>query len=122
AAAHYSYAKAAHLLGIGEDNMKEIPIDDRGRMKPEELERQIQVDLAAGLQPFFVGATAGTTVWGSFDELVGLRAVCDKYGLWLHVDGAWGGAALLGSPATRDRLLRGVEKVDSFCWNPHKMV
>ncbi|KAF4669977.1 Glutamate decarboxylase 2 [Perkinsus olseni] len=122
AAAHYSYAKAAHLMGIGEDNMKEIPIDDRGRMKPEELERQIRVDLAAGSQPFFVGATAGTTVWGSFDELVGLRAVCDKYGLWLHVDGAWGGAALLGSPATRDRLLRGVEKVDSFCWNPHKMV
>ncbi|KAF4653208.1 Glutamate decarboxylase 2 [Perkinsus chesapeaki] len=122
AAAHYSYKKAAHLMGIGDKNMKEIPIDNRGRMIPSELEKQIQSDLANGMQPFFVGATAGTTVWGSFDELPPLRSLCDQYGLWLHVDGAWGGAAMLGSQATRDRLLKGVEKADSFCWNPHKMV
>ncbi|EER12071.1 Cysteine sulfinic acid decarboxylase, putative [Perkinsus marinus ATCC 50983] len=121
-ASHYSYKKAAHLMGIGEDNIKEIAIDGRGKMVVDELTKRIEDDIAAGLQPFFVGATAGTTVWGSFDELTSLRAVCDKYGLWLHVDAAWGGAALLASTVTRDRLLRGVEKVDSFCWNPHKMV
>ncbi|KAF4677253.1 Glutamate decarboxylase 2 [Perkinsus chesapeaki] len=125
AGAHYSYMKAAHVVGIGSDNMVEIPMDSRGRMRADLLESQVAQDIAHGKKPFFVGATAGTTVWGTeagaFDDLIALRRVCDKFGLWLHVDGAWGGAVLL-SPKYKEELLAGVDMVDSFCWNPHKMV
>ncbi|KAF4751186.1 Glutamate decarboxylase 2 [Perkinsus olseni] len=121
AGAHYSYTKAALVVGLGSNNMVEIPMDSRGRMRADLLEKRVTEDLAAGKKPFFVGATAGTTVMGAFDDVEALREVCDKFGLWLHVDGAWGGAVLL-SPKYKKALLSGVDKADSFCWNPHKMV
>ncbi|EER07579.1 Glutamate decarboxylase, putative, partial [Perkinsus marinus ATCC 50983] len=118
--AHYSYTKAALVAGLGSNNMVKIPTDSRGRMRADILEKRVAEDLKAGKKPFFVGATAGTTVMGAFDDVEALRSVCDKFGLWLHVDGAWGGAVLL-SPKYKKTLLSGVEKADSFCWNPHKM-
>ena len=72
------------------------------------------------MQPFLVGATAGTTVLGAFDDFHGIADVCEKHGLWMHVDGAWGGSVAV-SPNTK-HLMSGVERADSMTWNPHKMM
>jgi glutamate/tyrosine decarboxylase-like PLP-dependent enzyme len=89
-------------------------------MVPEELERQILADERSGRTPFFVNATAGTTVRGAFDPLDELARITGPRGLWLHVDGAFGASVSL-SPH-RKRLLRGVENADSLAWDPHKMM
>ncbi len=117
---HYSYLTAAGMLGIGLDNVVKVASDDRGRMLPEELERQIEASRDRGGSPFLVGATAGTTVLGAFDPLPEVAEVCARHGLWLHVDGAWGGPAIL-SPRHR-HLLDGVEAADSFAWDAHKLM
>jgi glutamate/tyrosine decarboxylase-like PLP-dependent enzyme len=117
---HYSYAKAARVLGVGSDNLVAIPCDAQGRMRPEALEQALEEDLGAGRRPFFLGATAGTTVVGAYDPLDPLADLAARHGLWLHVDGAWGGSALL-SPRHRG-LLAGSERCDSFAWDAHKML
>ena len=91
ACCHYSVRKAAGILGIGRDQLHEIAVDDRGRMLPDALRRAIEVDLAAGQQPFLVLGTAGTTVRGAYDPLGPIADVCEESGLWFHVDGAMGG-------------------------------
>lgn len=68
--------------------------------------------------PFFVGTTAGTTVLGAYDPFAQVSEVCQRHGLWHHVDGCWGAAALL-SPAHR-QIMQGAEQADSLAWNPHK--
>lgn len=118
--AHYSTAMAANVLGIGFDNLIAIPTDESGGMIPSELEQSVAAEKRAGNFPFCVIATAGTTVRGSVDPLVELGEICRQEKLWLHVDAAWGGAALL-SPKTRP-LLRGIDLADSICWDPHKMM
>ena len=120
AEAHYSYLKSARLLGIGSANLISVPIGDDGGMCPDSLERAVQAALDAGGTPFFIGATAATTVRGSFDPFRALAAVADRHKLWLHVDGAWGGAALL-SPTHRSDL-DGADLADSFSWSAHKML
>jgi glutamate/tyrosine decarboxylase-like PLP-dependent enzyme len=117
---HYSVPKAAGILGIGRENVRRIVVDERGRMRPEELQRQILADERSGRTPFFVNATAGTTVRGAFDPLDELARITGPRGLWLHVDGAFGASVSL-SPH-RKRLLRGVENADSLAWDPHKMM
>ena len=121
---HYSFRTAAGMLGVGLDRVIAVETDGRGRMIPAELEREIAKSRARGETPFFVGATAGTTVLGAYDPLVELADVCrrqgDDRGLWLHVDGAWGGPAIL-SPRHR-HLLAGVEDADSFAWDAHKLM
>ncbi|KAI4806779.1 hypothetical protein KUCAC02_017578 [Chaenocephalus aceratus] len=73
-----------------------------------------------GLVPFFVSATAGTTVYGAFDPLIAISDICKKYSVWMHVDGAWGGSLLM---SRRHRWkLDGVERANSVTWNPHKMM
>lgn len=121
AEAHYSYAKAANLMGLGTENLVKVPCDPvTGAMDPEALDALLTAEAAKGERlPFFVGSTAGSTVLGAFDPFPALRAVCDKHGVWLHVDGAWGGSAIV-SPSLRPQLLAGAELADSFCWNPHK--
>jgi len=118
---HYSYKKGAHLMGLGTDHCIPIATNRAGDMDLAALESALQSSLARGQIPFFLGATAGTTVMGAFDPIPRLRGICTRYGLWLHVDGAWGGAVFL-SPTHRERLLPGIETVDSFCWNPHKLL
>lgn len=118
--AHYSYAKAAKLLGVGTANLVEVPSDARGRMDPAALERAVARSREQGHAPFFVGATVGTTVLGAFDPLRALAAVAARHGLWLHADGSWGGSVLL-SERHRD-LLDGSELCDSFAWDSHKML
>uniref|UniRef100_A0A8C3UVD7 CSAD n=1 Tax=Catharus ustulatus TaxID=91951 RepID=A0A8C3UVD7_CATUS len=105
---HYSILKGAALLGIGTDNVHLVRTDERGKMIPEELEKEIQRVKAEGSEPLFVCATSGTTVLGSFDPLDAIADVCARHGLWLHVDAAWGGSALL-SPQLR-HLLAGIHR------------
>ena len=117
---HYSFRKSAMVMGIGMDNMVKVKCDADGAMIAEELEKEVLAAKERGAVPFYVGTTAGSTVLGAYDDYHGCADVCKRHGLWMHVDGAWGGAAAL-SPARRG-VLDGFEKADSFCWNPHKML
>uniref|UniRef100_A0A8C6SPR0 Glutamate decarboxylase like 1 n=1 Tax=Neogobius melanostomus TaxID=47308 RepID=A0A8C6SPR0_9GOBI len=117
---HYSITKAAAFLGIGTKNVYVVPSDERGKMIPGALEELIVKATREGAQPFMVNATAGTTVLGAFDPIHQIADICEKYGLWLHVDACWGGAALL-SKKHRD-LLKGIHRANSVAWNPHKMM
>jgi glutamate/tyrosine decarboxylase-like PLP-dependent enzyme len=94
--------------------------DGRGRMDPEDLEAQILKVKAEGGKPFFVGATSGTTVLGAYDPLEEIAEICKRHGLWMHVDGCWGGAVLFSEKHRYN--MQGVELADSVCWNPHKMI
>uniref|UniRef100_A0A2K6BF10 Cysteine sulfinic acid decarboxylase n=1 Tax=Macaca nemestrina TaxID=9545 RepID=A0A2K6BF10_MACNE len=73
-----------------------------------------------GAVPFLVSATSGTTVLGAFDPLEAIADVCQRHGLWLHVDAAWGGSVLLSQ--THRHLLDGIQRADSVAWNPHKLL
>ncbi len=117
---HYSIRKNAGLVGIGRSNVKEVATDDCGRMDVADLRRLIDEDRAAGRLPFFINATAGTTVLGAFDPIPEISRVAADEGLWLHVDGALGGSVLL-SDQYRE-LLAGCERADSMTWNAHKMM
>lgn len=83
-----------------------------------DLETRIQQTIAEGKRPFYVNATAGTTVLGAFDDLNGIADVCKKYNLWMHVDACLGGSVILSK--THKKLLNGIERTDSLSWNPHK--
>lgn len=84
--AHYSVKSCAAVAGLGTDNCIMIKSDEGGRMIASELEREIVEHKAKGHIPFFVSATAGTTVLGAFDPLVDIGDICHKHGLWFHVD------------------------------------
>ncbi|MEH2558030.1 sulfinoalanine decarboxylase [Bradyrhizobium algeriense] len=118
--AHYSIEKAAMALGIGRSNMRKVPTDTDGRMRVDLLEAAIIESVAHGETPFCVCATAGTTVLCAFDQLVPISEVVRRYGLWLHVDAAWGGAAAF-SPR-HEHLLNGLDQADSLTFSAHKML
>lgn len=120
AEAHYSFAKAAAVIGVGTDQLRRIPTSADGRMNTDSLRQALIASQAAGEQPFFLGATAGTTVKGAIDPLQELADIADQFNLWYHVDGAFGGSILL-SPQHRHRLA-GVERADSLTWDPHKLL
>ncbi len=117
---HYSIVKNAGILGIGRNLVRRVTCDPVGRVRPDQLELRIEQDLEKGLQPFFVNATAGTTVLGAFDSIPPLVDLCRRCGLWLHVDAAFGGSALLSSRYRK--LLTGCEEADSLTWDLHKMM
>ncbi len=119
--AHYSMDRAANILGIGLEQLIKVPVNDRGQMDVTELAERLVDCCKSGSLPFFVAATAGTTVRGAFDPLEPLLALRAQYGFWLHVDGAWGGATVL-SERLRPRFLQGLEKADSFTMDFHKML
>lgn len=118
--AHYSIKKMASLLGLGSDNVYLIRANSKGKMDPHHLEQEIQRALEEGAAPFMVSATAGTTVLGAFDPLPQIADLCEKYKLWLHVDAAWGGGALISKK--HRHILEGIERADSVTWNPHKLL
>ncbi len=118
--AHYSLDRAANILGLGSDHLVKIAVDGHGAMDPLALEEALQRVVRAGGVPFFVAATAGTTVRGGFDRLQPLVALRSRFPFWLHVDGAWGGPVLF-SPRLRARYLPLVEEADSFSLDFHKM-
>ncbi|KAL2809805.1 hypothetical protein BJX63DRAFT_423564 [Aspergillus granulosus] len=117
---HYSIEKAAQMLGLGSSAVWPVPIDEEGRLIPEELEKLVQKAWSEKRTPFYVNATAGTTVMGSFDPFNEIAAICKKYNLWLHVDGSWGGSFAF-SQRQRHKLA-GAEKANSIAINPHKML
>jgi aromatic-L-amino-acid decarboxylase len=115
---HNSVDKGALTVGIGKENIRRIGADDEFRMLPGELEQAIKDDLALGNRPFCVVATLGTTSSSSVDPLRAIAAIARRYGLWLHVDAAYGGpAALLDE---HRHILDGSEHADSMVVNPHK--
>ena len=107
-------------MGFGHDHVITVESDDLGRMKPDSLSRAIEEQRALGALPFCVAATSGTTVLGAYDPLDAIADVCAEENLWFHVDGAWGGSALM-SDRLRD-LMAGCERADSLTWDQHKMM
>ncbi|XP_040583146.1 acidic amino acid decarboxylase GADL1 [Lepeophtheirus salmonis] len=118
--AHYSVVKSANWMGIGTNNVVKVPTDDKGSMILQDLENAILNTKSENKIPFFVSATAGTTVLGGYDDCEGLSKICSRLGLWLHLDACWGGTALLSSKYKY--LMKGCDKLDSIAWNPHKML
>ncbi|KAM5289411.1 cysteine sulfinic acid decarboxylase isoform 2-T2 [Ctenodactylus gundi] len=117
---HYSFSKGAAFLGLGTDSVRVVKADARGKMIPEDLERQISLAEAEGAVPFLVCATSGTTVLGAFDPLDAIANVCQRHGLWLHVDAAWGGSVMLSQ--MHRHLVDGIHRANSVAWNPHKLL
>jgi aromatic-L-amino-acid/L-tryptophan decarboxylase len=115
---HHSVGKALGLAGISGSNLREIAVDGRFRMDVASLRSRIREDLTRGATPFLVVAAAGTTNTGAVDPLGAIADVCREEGLWLHVDGAYGGAFVL-CPEGRKRLA-GIERADSIAFDPHK--
>lgn len=117
---HYSVEKAAQMFGFGSKAVRSVAVDERGCMKADALVFAIEQAKANGETPFYVNATAGTTVLGSFDPLDEIADVCQKHGLWMHVDGSWG-AAIVFSEKQKHKL-KGIERADSIAICPHKMM
>lgn len=115
---HHSFLKAARVSGLGMQAARETPADEQLRMDAAELRAAIERDRRAGLAPFMVAATAGTTSAGVVDPIAPLAQVAAEEKLWFHVDAAWGGAAAL-SPKLRP-VLEGIERADSITFDAHK--
>jgi aromatic-L-amino-acid/L-tryptophan decarboxylase len=116
--AHASVTKAATIAGFAKRNVRIVATDDQLRMDPDALRAQIREDRAGGMRPFLVGASAGTTNTGAIDPLDAIAGVARDEGLWLHVDGAYGGFFQL---TERGRAwFRGIERSDSVTLDPHK--
>jgi len=116
--AHSATEKAIGIAGVGRDNLRLISTDEKLAMDPNALERAMEDDRAAGLTPFFVCATVGTTSSNAIDPVPLIGPLCRKFGAWLHVDSAMSGTAAL-CPEFR-YLHDGMEHADSYCFNPHK--
>lgn len=116
--AHSSVERAGIVLGIGRAGTRRIPTDAEFRMDAAALEAAIREDAAAGMRPFCVVATAGTTSTTSIDPVPAIAEICARHGVWLHVDAAYGGAAAV-VPELRG-VLAGCERADSLVVNPHK--
>ena len=116
--AHHSLDKSVGLLGLGRKALRRIPINERVQLDPWLLEQQIHADRSAGHRPFCVVATAGTTNSGAIDDIVARADICDKHRLWLHLDGAYGAAAIFSDK--HRALVAGIERTDSVTIDPHK--
>lgn len=116
--AHSSIERAVKIAGVGKENLHKIPIDAAYAMLPEELEKAICADTAAGYTPLCVVAAIGTTGSTAIDPLRAIGDICRKLGVWLHVDAALAGTALV-LPEMR-WMIDGIEAVDTFVFNPHK--
>jgi aromatic-L-amino-acid decarboxylase len=116
--AHHCIVKAAKLAGIAHDRVRTISVDGAHRMKLDELDRAIAADRAAGLKPFMVFSSAGTTNTGAVDDIAGIADIAARERLWHHCDGAYG-AFFHMVPALRP-LLAGLSRADSLTLDPHK--
>ena len=116
--AHYSVRRAAEVLGIGANWVRGLPLDANRRMRPDDLARAIDADIAAGIIPISVVATAGTTLTGAVDPIDSLADVCTARNVWLHVDGAYGLPAACVPEARA--IFAGLERADSLSVDAHK--
>ena len=115
---HHCVAKALHIAGLGGCVMREVATDADFGMDPDALAEMIRADRSAGLDPWLVVSSAGTTDLGNVDELERIGAVTHEHGLWFHVDAAYGGFFIL-CDLVREQF-RGIELSDSVVMNPHK--
>jgi aromatic-L-amino-acid decarboxylase len=115
---HSSIEKAVKVAGIGSQNLVKIGVDEQFRLDPRMLKSAIESDLKIGNKPVCVVATLGTTGVTAIDPLQEIASICSRYGIWLHVDAAFAGSALI-LPEFR-WMIKGVEHADSFVFNPHK--
>jgi len=115
---HHSVDKAIRVAGLGECIIRYLPLDERYRIKADELEKQVADDKAAGLNPFLVVASAGTTDVGAIDPLIDIGEIAKRQGLWYHIDAAYGGYFILTEEGKEK--LRGLELSDSLIIDPHK--
>ncbi|MHA1984783.1 MAG: pyridoxal phosphate-dependent decarboxylase family protein, partial [Candidatus Hodarchaeales archaeon] len=115
---HSSVKKAIELLGFGSTNFETIAIDEQYRIITQKLEERIKADKLAGLVPICVIGNVGTVNTGSIDDLKELKEICNKYGLWLHVDGAFG--ALLQLSEQYKELVTNIGLADSLAFDFHK--
>ena len=118
AEAHSSIEKAVRIAGIGSENLVKIEVDELCRMVPEKLEKAIEEDIRDGLRPCCIVAALGTTGTCATDPLEEIGRIANHYNIWLHVDAAFAGTALI-LPEVR-KTIRGLDKADSFVFNPHK--
>jgi aromatic-L-amino-acid decarboxylase len=116
--AHSSIEKGAIAVGIGQNNVRRVPVDSEFRMRADALSAMIEQDKAAGKRPFCVVATAGTTSSTSIDPVPEIAEIAEKHGLWLHVDAAYAGTAAI--VPEYQHVLAGVERAHSLVVNPHK--
>ena len=127
AEAHYSVRSAAALVGLGSDAVVSVPVvEATGAMDATKLKEEMWKAKKEGKSPFYVCATAGTTVRGAFDPVGEIKAVCEEFEsegngrVWLHVDGSWGGPVVF---TEREKWrVQGTEKADTVAVNPHKMM
>ncbi|MEO6701190.1 MAG: aspartate aminotransferase family protein [Jatrophihabitantaceae bacterium] len=115
---HSSIRKSVELLGIGSGAIRQVAVDRDYRLDVADLVEQLEADLAAGARPFCVVASAGTTNTGAVDPLAELAELCQRYRLWLHVDGAYGAIASLHPD--RAELMAGLRQANSLTLDPHK--
>ncbi len=115
---HYSIAKNASFTGLGKDNVRYIKSDEEGRINIDAFKNQVDDDIANGFLPFYLNATAGTTVLCAFDNVEELGPICKKNNIWLHLDGAFGGSVIFSKKY--NHLIKGIAQTDSFCFNAHK--
>lgn len=116
--AHSSNIKAINILGFKKEQVRIIPTDMEFKFSINKLKNAIAKDILEGFQPFCLIASSGTTNTGTVDPLDELAAICKKENIWLHVDGAFGAAAILSKHGKK--LLKGIEKADSLTIDPHK--
>src|SRR5215471_4584412 len=117
-ATHFSISKAAALLGIGRHNVQYVAVDERLKMRMDDLVAKITADLEAGYVPLCVVGNAGTVDTGAVDPLTEIREVANRFQLWMHLDGSYGAFAILAQSARK--LLVGMEQADSIALDPHK--
>lgn len=115
---HYSVRRGVELLGLGSDCIRAIPIDSHHRMKSEILAELIAQDIHNGVTPVAVIATSGTTLTGAIDPIDQIADICERFGVWLHVDGAYGLPA--AGVARMSDAYRGIERADSVSLDAHK--
>ncbi|MDX1908182.1 MAG: pyridoxal-dependent decarboxylase [Bacteroidia bacterium] len=116
--AHSSIEKGVKIAGFGQENLVYIPTDADFAMVPSALEAAIEADLAQGYVPLLVVACLGTTSSAAVDPLATIGEISTRYGLWLHVDAAYGGAAMILPEC--QHFIQGIERANSFVCNPHK--
>ena len=115
---HHCIDKAIRIAGLGECIVRHLPLDERYRIKADELSEQIDRDRAAGLNPFLVVASAGSTDVGAIDPLGEIGVIAKKHGVWYHIDAAYGGFFVLTEEGKEK--LKGIETSDSLVIDPHK--
>jgi aromatic-L-amino-acid decarboxylase len=115
---HYSVRRGVELLGLGSDCIRAIPTDSNHRMQSTKLAESLERDVQEGITPIAVIATAGTTLTGAIDPINEIADICQRFGVWLHIDGAYGLPAASVSSKTPD--FSGIERADSVSVDAHK--